>query len=226
MSDEPDTDSVADVAAAAESDGWVDESLEETWPAESQDDAGDDGADSTPADSMDDGALEIAGEVAEDFPEVSEIEPFTDPDGDDEVTATDGLDEGQPTDDEAREVAAVQAGAVADDGADQVAGEMAEDFPEASEGDPPAEALAEPESAQDPAATDEAPDPVPSDADGDPAEQAAEVREPVEATGHAAVDAVLSSLEGLETRPVSEHVAVFERAHAGLRQALDDGHAS
>lgn len=40
-------------------------------------------------------------------------------------------------------------------------------------------------------------------------------------TGNAAVDEVLSSLEGLEGRPVQEHVAVFERAHEQLRAALD-----
>jgi hypothetical protein len=41
-------------------------------------------------------------------------------------------------------------------------------------------------------------------------------------TGHAAVDDVLGSLEGLEDRPVSEHVAVFEAAHESLRAALAD----
>lgn len=32
---------------------------------------------------------------------------------------------------------------------------------------------------------------------------------------------VLASLDGLEERPVTEHVAVFERAHEALRSALD-----
>jgi hypothetical protein len=41
-------------------------------------------------------------------------------------------------------------------------------------------------------------------------------------TGHADVDAVLGSLEGLEDRPVIEHVAVFEAAHESLRAALAD----
>lgn len=40
-------------------------------------------------------------------------------------------------------------------------------------------------------------------------------------TGHPAVDAVLASLADLESRPVSEHVGVFERAHESLRSALD-----
>ena len=40
-------------------------------------------------------------------------------------------------------------------------------------------------------------------------------------TGNVAVDAVLASLEGLEDRPVSEHVEVFEHAHEQLRRALD-----
>lgn len=40
-------------------------------------------------------------------------------------------------------------------------------------------------------------------------------------TGHTGVDAVLGSLDGLEDLPVDDHVAVFERAHDGLRQALD-----
>jgi hypothetical protein len=41
-------------------------------------------------------------------------------------------------------------------------------------------------------------------------------------TGHGAVDAVLASLDGLEERPVAEHVAVFESAHDSLRSALND----
>jgi hypothetical protein len=40
------------------------------------------------------------------------------------------------------------------------------------------------------------------------------------ATGHAAVDAVVASLAGLDGRPVEEHVAVFEAAHDRLRAAL------
>ena len=36
------------------------------------------------------------------------------------------------------------------------------------------------------------------------------------------VDAVVVDVEGLDERPVEEHVAVFERAHEQLRQALDD----
>lgn len=41
-------------------------------------------------------------------------------------------------------------------------------------------------------------------------------------TGSPAVDAVLASLEGLDERPVAEHVAVFEAAHEALRGALAD----
>ncbi len=40
-------------------------------------------------------------------------------------------------------------------------------------------------------------------------------------TGHEQVDAVLGSLDDLADRPVSEHVAIFERAHEQLRSALD-----
>lgn len=40
------------------------------------------------------------------------------------------------------------------------------------------------------------------------------------ATGHPAVDEVLRSLEGLDGRPVDEHVAAFEQAHEQLRRAL------
>lgn len=41
-------------------------------------------------------------------------------------------------------------------------------------------------------------------------------------TGVAIVDEVLAGLEGIEVRPVGERVAEFERAHEGLRRALDD----
>jgi hypothetical protein len=46
-----------------------------------------------------------------------------------------------------------------------------------------------------------------------------------ERTGHPDVDAVIASLDGLEGRPVSEHVAVFESAHDRLRAALADADA-
>ena len=39
-----------------------------------------------------------------------------------------------------------------------------------------------------------------------------------------AVADVLASMEGLETRPVADHVAVFEQAHERLRRALDPRH--
>lgn len=34
-------------------------------------------------------------------------------------------------------------------------------------------------------------------------------------------EAAVAGLDGLETLPVAEHVAVFEQAHAELRRALD-----
>ena len=40
-------------------------------------------------------------------------------------------------------------------------------------------------------------------------------------TGMSEVDSVLASLEGLDGRPVAEHVEVFEKAHERLRRALD-----
>lgn len=43
-----------------------------------------------------------------------------------------------------------------------------------------------------------------------------------EPTGHADVDAVVASLDELDDRPVSAHVAAFESAHARLRSALSD----
>ena len=42
-----------------------------------------------------------------------------------------------------------------------------------------------------------------------------------ERTGVEEVDDVLTSLQGLDDRPVEEHPAVFESAHEQLRQALD-----
>ena len=40
-------------------------------------------------------------------------------------------------------------------------------------------------------------------------------------TGVAAVDGVLADVAAVSGMPVSEHVAVFERAHDQLRRALD-----
>lgn len=40
-------------------------------------------------------------------------------------------------------------------------------------------------------------------------------------TGVAHVDEVIAAVEGLEERPLDEHVGVFETAHAELRRALD-----
>jgi hypothetical protein len=41
-----------------------------------------------------------------------------------------------------------------------------------------------------------------------------------ESTGIETVDAVLSGLGDLDDLPVTEHVAVFERAHESLRAAM------
>lgn len=40
-------------------------------------------------------------------------------------------------------------------------------------------------------------------------------------TGDERVDSVIAAIDGLEGRPVEEHVAAFERAHDELRRALD-----
>jgi hypothetical protein len=45
----------------------------------------------------------------------------------------------------------------------------------------------------------------------------------VSETGNPQVDAVLRSLDSVADRPVDEHVAVFEAAHAALRDALTTG---
>lgn len=42
-------------------------------------------------------------------------------------------------------------------------------------------------------------------------------------TGDPAVDAVLDEVATVAGIPVPEHVAVFERAHEGLRRALNSG---
>ena len=69
------------------------------------------------------------------------------------------------------------------------------------------------------------PDPGPEHEPWDGHEQQPEANAPVTApaveTGVAAVDEVLAGLDGLEDRPVSEHVAVFEQAHQRLRRVLD-----
>ncbi len=68
--------------------------------------------------------------------------------------------------------------------------------------------------------TPETDQPETSPPDVDPAETGQEFGEP-EGTGVEEVDDVLTSMQGLEDRPVEEHPAVFERAHERLRQALD-----
>ena len=42
-------------------------------------------------------------------------------------------------------------------------------------------------------------------------------------TGVPEVDEVLESVEGLDDRPLEEHVGAFEEAHTRLRRALDAG---
>lgn len=41
-------------------------------------------------------------------------------------------------------------------------------------------------------------------------------------TGIDAVDRVLDLVAGLDARPLGEHAAVFEEAHADLRRTLDN----
>lgn len=41
------------------------------------------------------------------------------------------------------------------------------------------------------------------------------------ATGNQVVDGVIAAIDGLDDRPLAEHVAVFEQAHERLRSALD-----
>ena len=57
---------------------------------------------------------------------------------------------------------------------------------------------------------------------GRAASEASDQSRPVEpeTTGDESVDEVVASLRGLDDLPVSEHVAVFERAHESLRQVL------
>jgi len=74
-----------------------------------------------------------------------------------------------------------------------------------------------PEDSVDPQSVDEADDAGGTDGAGVSGQ---ELGEPVR-TGVEEVDAVLESVEDLESRPVEEHVAVFENAHEQLRRALD-----
>ena len=76
----------------------------------------------------------------------------------------------------------------------------------------------------------EAPDvypefPADDDAESDDQGVEGRVREDAAAapvrTGDPRVDEVLTSLDGLDERPVGEHAEVFERAHEQLRAALD-----
>lgn len=45
---------------------------------------------------------------------------------------------------------------------------------------------------------------------------------PPEPTGIAALDAAVDQVAALEDRPLADHVAAFENAHAELRRPLDD----
>jgi hypothetical protein len=45
---------------------------------------------------------------------------------------------------------------------------------------------------------------------------------PADETGVAQVDEAIAGLDSLPGRPLAEHVAVFEEAHAKLRQVLSD----
>jgi hypothetical protein len=66
------------------------------------------------------------------------------------------------------------------------------------------------------------PSPVDTEAPADDLVDRADATPGVEPTGHPAVDEVLASLQGLEERPSTEHVEVFESAHDRLRAALAD----
>lgn len=52
-------------------------------------------------------------------------------------------------------------------------------------------------------------------------EEAPEPVEPMPQTGVPEVDSVLADVEAVQSRPVDEHVAVFDNAHQRLRRALD-----
>jgi hypothetical protein len=62
----------------------------------------------------------------------------------------------------------------------------------------------------------------PEDLAGPGQERADDVPGQAELTGVAPVDEVIAGLDGLPARPLAEHVAVFEEAHAKLRQVLSD----
>ena len=55
----------------------------------------------------------------------------------------------------------------------------------------------------------------------EPAGESGVTPDPMPRTGTPEVDAVLEDVEAVAERPVTEHVAVFERAHERLRGALD-----
>lgn len=65
-------------------------------------------------------------------------------------------------------------------------------------------------------------DNAPEESSEEPAAAGLEPAEPVR-TGVEEVDVVLDSVDQLVDLPVDQHVAVFERAHEGLRGALDPG---
>jgi hypothetical protein len=62
----------------------------------------------------------------------------------------------------------------------------------------------------------------PEDLAGPGQERADDVGGRAEVTGVASVDEVIAGLDGLSGRPLDEHVAMFEEAHAKLRQVLSD----
>jgi hypothetical protein len=62
----------------------------------------------------------------------------------------------------------------------------------------------------------------PEDLAGPGQEPADDVPGQAEVTGVAPVDEAIAGLDGLPGRPLAEHVAVFEEAHAKLRQVLSD----
>lgn len=56
----------------------------------------------------------------------------------------------------------------------------------------------------------------------EPAATAVPAASGFEPTGIASIDSVLDLVAGLDERPLEEHAAVFETAHAELRRTLDN----
>jgi hypothetical protein len=95
-----------------------------------------------------------------------------------------------------------------DDAADDIPGDLPGDLPGDAADDIPGET--------DPAEEAGIPDEPEIFVEELQAEDAADVPE----TGEPRVDEVLSKLAGVENRPTSEHVGVYDEVHRGLQDAL------